>query len=122
MPPVLGDRVHLQQVLLNLISNGMDSIDEAGRKVRRIAVTAVCDGAQAVEIAVSDSGLGIPTDKLEQVFGSFFSTKPTGMGMGLSISRTLVETHGGRLWAENLDGGGARLRFTLPVAKEVAAA
>lgn len=122
VPPVLGDRVHLQQVLLNLISNGMDSIDEAGRKVRRIAVTAVRDGAQAVEIAVSDSGLGIPTDKLEQVFGPFFTTKSTGLGMGLSISRTLIESHGGRLWAENLDGGGARLRFTLPVANEVAAA
>jgi len=121
VPPVLGDRVHLQQVLLNLISNGMDSIDEAGRQVRRIAVTAVRDGARAVEIAVSDNGVGIPADRLEKVFGSFFTTKPTGMGMGLSISRTLVETHGGRLWAENLDDGGARLRFTLPVATEVAA-
>ena len=116
VPPVLGDRVHLQQVLLNLISNGMDSIDEAGRKLGRIAVTAVRDGAQAVEIAVSDNGVGIPVDRLEQVFGSFFTTKPTGMGMGLSISRTLVVTHGGRLWAENLDDGGARLRFTLPIA------
>jgi PAS domain S-box-containing protein len=121
VPPVFGDRVHLQQVLLNLISNGMDSIDEAGRRVRRIAVTAVRDGERAVEIAVSDNGLGIPAERLEQVFGSFFTTKPTGMGMGLSISRTLVETHGGRLWAENLNDGGARLRFTLPVAMEVAA-
>ncbi|MEJ8821602.1 ATP-binding protein [Variovorax humicola] len=116
MPLVLGDRVHLQQVLLNLISNGMDSIDEAGRKARSIVVSAVRNGLQAVEIAVTDSGLGIPPDKLEQVFGSFFTTKPSGMGMGLSISRTLIETHGGRLWAENLEGGGASLRFTLPVA------
>lgn len=121
VPPVLGDRVHLQQVLLNLISNGMDSIDEAGRKVGRIVVTAVRDGARAVEIAVSDNGVGIPADRLEQVFGSFFTTKSTGMGMGLSISRTLVEAHGGRLWAENLADGGARLRFTLPLATEVAA-
>ncbi|SEB09977.1 PAS domain S-box-containing protein [Variovorax sp. YR216] len=119
VPPVLGDRVHLQQVLLNLISNGMDSIDEAGRKVRRIAVSAVRDGARAVEIAVSDNGVGIPADRLEQIFGSFFTTKPAGMGMGLSISRTLVETHGGRLWAENLDDGGARLRFTLPISSQV---
>jgi len=122
VPPVLGDRVHLQQVLLNLISNGMDSIDEAAREVRRIAVSAVRDGARVVEIAVSDNGLGIPADRLERVFGSFFTTKPTGMGMGLSISRTLVETHGGRLWAENLDDGGARFRFTLQVATEAAAA
>jgi two-component system, LuxR family, sensor kinase FixL len=116
VPLVLGDRVHLQQVLLNLISNGMDSIDEAGRKARNIVVSAVRDGLHAVEVAVSDSGRGIPPDKLEQVFGSFFTTKPTGMGMGLSISRTLIETHGGRLWAENVEGGGASLHFTLPVA------
>ncbi|MDM0048857.1 ATP-binding protein [Variovorax sp. J22R115] len=116
VPPVLGDRVHLQQVLLNLISNGMDAIDEAGRKARLIVVSAALVGTQTVEIAVSDSGPGIPHDRLEEVFGSFFTTKATGMGMGLSISRTLIETHGGRLWAENRDGGGASLRFTLPVA------
>lgn len=118
LPPVRGDRVHLQQVLLNLISNGMDAIDEAGRKVRRIGVSAVRRGAMSIEIAVNDSGAGIPHERLEQVFGSFFTTKPSGMGMGLSISRTLIETHGGRLWAENLEGGGASLRFTLPVSAE----
>lgn len=118
LPPVLGDRVHLQQVLLNLISNGMDAIDEAGRKVRRIGVSAIRLGARSIEIAVSDSGPGIPQERLEQVFGSFFTTKPSGMGMGLSISRSLIETHGGRLWAENIDGGGAILRFTLPVPEQ----
>ncbi|MDM0082899.1 ATP-binding protein [Variovorax sp. J31P179] len=120
VPPVLGDRVHLQQVLLNLISNGMDAIDERGRKVRNIVVTAVRASAHTVEIAVSDSGSGIPTDRLEEVFGSFFTTKATGMGMGLSISRTLIESHGGRLWAENREEGGAKLRFTLPVADATA--
>jgi two-component system, LuxR family, sensor kinase FixL len=115
LPPVLGDRVHLQQVLLNLISNGMDAIDEAAHKVRNIVVTAMRHGAEAVEIAVNDNGSGIPKERFEQIFGSFFTTKPTGMGMGLSISRTLVEAHGGRLWAENLEDGGASLRFTLPV-------
>jgi len=116
LPPVMGDRVHLQQVLLNLVSNGMDAIDAASRKDRRIAVLATRNGADTLEIAVSDNGSGIPQDGLERIFGSFYTTKPTGMGMGLSISRTLIETHGGRLWAENADGGGARLRFTLPIA------
>ncbi|MEJ8810532.1 ATP-binding protein [Variovorax ureilyticus] len=118
LPPVLGDSVHLQQVLLNLISNGMDSIDEAGRKVRQIVVSAIRAGARKVEIAVSDSGGGIPQDCLEEVFGSFYTTKPSGLGMGLSISRSLVEAHGGRLWAENRSEGGARLRFTLRVPSE----
>jgi signal transduction histidine kinase len=115
LPAVLGDRIHLQQVLLNLISNGMDAIDEATHRVRSIVVIAMRRGNEAVEIAVNDSGLGIPKERIEQIFGSFFTTKATGMGMGLSISRTLVEAHGGRLWAENVEGGGASLRFTLPV-------
>ncbi|MGR4867948.1 sensor histidine kinase [Variovorax sp. LARHSF232] len=118
LPPVLGDRVHLQQVLLNLISNGMDAIDEAAHRVRSIVVTARRRGAETVEIAVNDNGSGIPKERFEQIFASFFTTKPSGMGMGLSISRTLVEANGGRLWAENLEGGGASLRFTLPVSKE----
>jgi two-component system sensor kinase FixL len=118
LPPVLGDRVHLQQVLLNLISNGMDALDEAAHKARGIVVTAMRRGAEAVEIAVNDNGSGIPKERIEQIFASFFTTKPTGMGMGLSISRTLIEANGGRLWAENLEGGGASLRFTLPVSQE----
>lgn len=118
LPPILGDRVHLQQVLLNLISNGMDAIDEAAHKVRNIVVTAMRRSGETVEIAVNDSGLGIPKERFEQIFGSFFTTKPAGMGMGLSISRTLVEAHGGRLWAENLEGSGASLRFTLPVSSK----
>jgi len=115
LPAVMGDSVHLQQVLLNLISNGMDAIDEASRKVRDIAVSAARRGARIVEIAVNDSGPGIPGERLEQVFGSFYTTKASGLGMGLSISRSLIEAHGGRLWAENIAGGGASLRFTLPV-------
>ncbi|WP_436825265.1 sensor histidine kinase [Variovorax sp. DT-64] len=118
VPSVAGDRVHLQQVLLNLVSNGMDAIDESNRNSRRVVLSAKRDGAQSVEIAVSDSGGGIPAEKLGRVFDPFFTTKPKGMGMGLSISRTIIEAHGGWLWAENHIGGGARFLFTVPAAGE----
>jgi signal transduction histidine kinase len=121
LPPVRGDRVHLQQVLLNLILNGMDALNESSREGRRVRVTALLDGAQTVEIAVSDTGSGIPTDKLTHIFDPFFTTKPNGMGMGLPISRTIIEAHGGRFWAENNNSGGATFRFTLPIAEEAAA-
>jgi len=118
LPPVCGDVVHLQQVLLNLIVNGMDAVDEANAGERRVSVTASLDGAQAVEIAVSDSGRGVPADKLLHIFDPFFTTKPNGMGMGLPICRTIIEAHHGRLWAENRPEGGASFRFTLPIAAE----
>ena len=120
LPPVRGDRVHLQQVLLNLILNGMDAVNDAGLEDRRVMVCARVDGAQTVEIAVSDTGHGIAAGKLGNVFDPFFTTKPDGMGMGLPISRTIIEAHGGRLWAENNDGAGATFRFTLNTAKETA--
>jgi len=115
IPLVMGDRIHLQQVLLNLLTNAMDAIDEARRTVRHVAVTAAREGNGFVQIAVTDSGTGIPEDRLEAIFDSFVTTKPCGMGMGLSIARGLIETHGGRLWAENDSGGGASFRFTLAV-------
>jgi signal transduction histidine kinase len=121
LPSVRGDRVHLQQVLLNLILNGMDALNRAGQENRRVTVSARVDAARTVEIAVSDTGHGIAAEKLAHVFDPFFTTKPDGMGMGLPISRTIVESHGGRLWAENNDGTGATFRFTLPVAEEASA-
>jgi len=121
LPPVCGDRVHLQQVLLNVILNGMDALNGVSRGERRVSVIALLNGARTVEIAVSDTGSGIPADKLAHVFDPFFTTKPNGMGMGLPISRTIIEAHGGRFWAENNSSGGATFRFTLPIAEEVAA-
>jgi PAS domain S-box-containing protein len=122
LPHIRGDRVHLQQVLLNVILNGMDALNGASRGERRVSVTASLDEAQKVEIAVSDTGDGIPADKLAHVFDPFFTTKPNGLGMGLPISRTIIEAHAGRFWAENNSSGGATFRFTLPIAQEAAAA
>jgi two-component system, LuxR family, sensor kinase FixL len=117
VPDVRGDRVHLQQVLLNLILNGMDALSEASPEQRRVSVTARLDGVQTVEIAVGDTGPGLPAGTLAEIFEPFYTTKPNGMGMGLAISRTIIEAHGGRLWAENKRDGGAAFRFTLPTAE-----
>src|SRR5256885_7929242 len=115
LPPVRGDRVHLQQVLLNLILNGIDALNRAGPGNRRVTVSARVDAARTVEIAASDTGHGIAAEKLAHVFDPFFTTKPDGMGMGLPISRTIVQSHGGRLWVESNNGSGATFRFTLPL-------
>jgi two-component system, LuxR family, sensor kinase FixL len=120
LPPVRGDRVHLQQVLLNLILNGMDALNGASPEDRRIIVSARVNGAQTVEIAVSDTGDGIAAEKLPHVFDPFYTTKPNGMGMGLPISRTIIEAHGGRLWVESNHGAGATFHFTLPSAEKAA--
>jgi two-component system sensor kinase FixL len=99
----------------------MDALNGAAAEDRRVRVAVRRDGDQTVEIAVSDAGPGIPAEALAHVFDPFVTTKPNGMGMGLAISRTIIEAHGGRIWAENTDGGGAAFRFTLPIAKETAA-
>ncbi|HMH12623.1 MAG TPA: ATP-binding protein [Edaphobacter sp.] len=122
LPFVRGDRVHLQQVLLNLILNGMDALNGARREDRCVSVAARLDDPRSIEITVSDGGHGIPADKFAHVFEPFFTTKPNGMGMGLPISRTIIEAHGGRLWAENNNVAGAAFRFTLPIVDEEAAA
>ncbi len=116
MPRVHGDRVQLQQVLINLMMNAMDSMDDLPTEQRRLLVQVRGDGGDDVEIAVSDSGPGIPAGQLAQVFEPFFTTKTDGLGLGLAISRSIVETHGGRLRAENTAAGGAMFCFTVPAA------
>ncbi len=115
LPVVRGDVIHLQQVLLNLILNGMEAMSESSESNRRLTMRTAYDGKGNVEVAVEDSGPGIPSDRLPRLFDSFFTTKTHGMGLGLSIVRSIVEAHGGRIWAENNSSGGACFRFTVPV-------
>jgi len=117
LPPVHGDRVQIQQVLLNLVLNAMDALEGVRTPRRTITVAARPDGRASVEISVADSGRGIAPDQLARIFEPFFTTKSKGIGMGLSISRSIIESHGGRLWAENRAPEGATFRFTLPIAE-----
>ena len=117
LPPVLGDRIQLQQVLLNLLLNAIHAVDDSAPDRRRVTVRIKPAGRQ-VEVVVSDTGHGIPTDKLVRLFEPFFTTKPNGMGMGLPISRTIMKAHLGSIRAENDPAGGATFCLTLPVAGE----
>jgi signal transduction histidine kinase len=113
---VSGDRIQLQQVILNLVVNGIDAIGGSEYGERKIiGRTGLVDDVSA-EVAIEDSGPGIPPDIAEQIFEPFFTTKSGAMGIGLSIARTIVASHRGRIWAENRRGGGATLRFSVPLA------
>jgi signal transduction histidine kinase len=115
LPPVSGDRVHLSQVLLNLLINSIHAVQSCAPHARRIVVEARKDDEKhEVEVSVRDTGHGISDDNFDQIFGPFFTTKVDGMGMGLSLSRTIIEVHGGRLWADRLaKQDGCVFRFTL---------
>ena len=115
LPKVMADRVQAQQVLMNIMLNGIEAMKEAGG-VLTVKSQLGQDGQ--VLISISDTGVGLPEEKADQIFSAFFTTKPQGSGMGLAISRSIVESHGGRLWATPNDGRGATFHFTLPTASE----
>jgi PAS domain S-box-containing protein len=119
--PVRANVVQLQQVILNLAVNAMDAMACRDPGSRRLTLETALAGDADAEVSVSDSGTGIPPDKLERIFDTFVTTKPQGTGLGLSIARTIIETYGGKIWAENRLEGGAVFRFTLPLARTPAA-
>jgi two-component system, LuxR family, sensor kinase FixL len=121
LPWVLGDRVQLQQVILNLMMNGIEAMSSVSDGSRQLLIKTQGDESRQVLISVTDSGIGLDPKQAERLFEAFFTTKTEGMGMGLSISRSIIEGHGGRLWATANAGSGATFQFTVPRSPDVEA-
>ena len=115
LPPVVGDRIQLEQVLVNLIRNGFEAMRESEREPRRLTIHTAVDGQRSVVVDVSDKGVGLSPAAIDRVFDRFFTTKPDGMGMGLPISQSIIENHGGRLWVTANADRGSTFHFTLPI-------
>jgi signal transduction histidine kinase len=113
LPKVMADRVQLQQVFMNLMLNGIDAMKETTNG-GELAIKSSEDGDGKLLISVSDTGVGLPPEQVDQIFRAFFTTKDNGTGMGLPISRSIIESHGGRLWATGNSTRGATFQFTLP--------
>jgi signal transduction histidine kinase len=113
----LGDRVQLQQVLMNLVINGIDAMKDTNG-TRELAIHSQRADSEQLLVSVSDTGVGLPPQQADQIFDAFFTTKPHGTGMGLRISRSIIEAHGGHLWAEDRSPRGASFYFTLPIKRE----
>jgi signal transduction histidine kinase len=111
LPKIMVDRVQLQQVFMNLMLNGIEAMGDSGGE---LTVTSALQDGQ-LQFSVSDTGVGLPAENTDQIFTAFFTTKPQGSGMGLAISRSIVESHGGQLWATTNSGVGATFHFTLPI-------
>ena len=114
LPPVLADRVQLQQVIINLMMNGIESMASVDNRPRELVLCSRRHEGDQVVVTVQDAGIGIDPDKVDQLFNAFFTTKPGGMGMGLSISRSIIDSHGGRFWATANADHGATFQFVLP--------
>jgi PAS domain S-box-containing protein len=121
LPLVSGDRIQLQQVILNLIMNAIEAMGEIGETPRKLLVASAKDGSNGVLVRIQDSGTGLDSEALGHLFEAFFTTKARGMGMGLSVSQTILQAHGGRLWATPNASKGATFHFTLPAYDEQAA-
>jgi PAS domain S-box-containing protein len=115
LPPVHGDRTQLQQVLINLLLNAFDALNGDPVSGRLVTVTTTREAPKFIRVTVRDSGVGIPPDQLDSIFEPFYTTKSEGMGMGLSVTRSIIESHQGRIWAENNPDRGASFHFTLTV-------
>ncbi len=115
LPPVEGNLIQLEQVILNFVRNGIDAMEKVMPAGRRLTIVTRCNG-QTVSLAAADTGEGLPKEGMARIFDAFYSTKPDGMGIGLSISRSIIESHSGRIMARSRAGGGAEISFELPVA------
>jgi signal transduction histidine kinase len=115
----MADRVQLQQVMMNLMINGIEAMKDADG-TRELAIRSQRMQNEEMVVSVTDSGAGLPPQQTEQIFNAFFTTKPHGTGMGLRISRSIIESHGGRLWAAENSPRGANFHFTLPTHTEAA--
>jgi PAS domain S-box-containing protein len=118
--PVLGDRVQLQQLVLNLVMNGLEAMDTVTDRPRDLLITSRNIKQGEAEITIQDSGIGLDPEQSARIFDAFYTTKPTGMGMGLSICRSILHAHGGRLWTTPNEGPGTTFHFTLPIKQEEA--
>jgi len=118
LSPVSADRVQLQQVILNVVMNAIEAMSSVGDRARELVITTRNIDPDQVQVTVEDSGTGIDPQKIDKIFDSFYTTKPSGMGMGLSICRSILQAHGGRLWATAKDGLGMIFNFTLPTYHE----
>jgi signal transduction histidine kinase len=114
LPAIAGDRVQLQQVILNLLRNASDSMSEVHDRPRQLVIRTEREPDDRVRLSVQDAGVGLDPQTLDRLFEAFYTTKQDGMGMGLSVSRSIIEGHRGRLWAEPNDGAGATFSFSIP--------
>jgi C4-dicarboxylate-specific signal transduction histidine kinase len=114
LPVVLGDRIQLQQVILNLVMNGIESMTGTTDRARRLLIRSQIQNPEQVLVSVQDSGVGVTAEVMSRLFEPFFTTRSKGMGMGLPISRSIIESHGGKLWAESNGSQGSTFQFTLP--------
>jgi signal transduction histidine kinase len=117
LPPVMGDRVQLQQVALNLILNAIEAMSTIDDRQRALLIVTQRGDGDEIRVAVQDSGIGFDPRNADRIFDAFHTTKTGGMGMGLAISRSIIHWHGGRLWAVSNDGSGATFQFTLSTIK-----
>jgi PAS domain S-box-containing protein len=122
LPPVMGDRIELQQVLLNLIANAIDAMERVPPESRRIDISSASTSDQFVQVTITDQGTGLHGVDMERMFTLSYTTKDAGTGVGLSVSRSIVEAHGGKLWAEQNPGRGATFCFTVPAYSSAAVA
>ena len=120
LPLIVADRVQLQQVVINLVMNGIEAVESVTDRLRELAIRSRQEETLQVLVSVTDCGVGISAENADRLFNAFFTTKSSGMGMGLSICRSIIEAHGGRLWAAANIPHGATFQFTLPVHADTA--